>query len=103
MYAREEQRLERELIAARINKADTSYKLEEINYMKKELDSIGNLIVHADTKKKYGVLSICTYTISNNGKSKSGRVYYFISNEGNILNTDMIADSLKVAIMGLGE
>jgi hypothetical protein len=101
IYAREEARLERELNAARINKADTTYKLEEISYMKKELDSIGNLIVHANTVKKYGVLSLYSYTISHSDQSKSGRVYYFISNEGNVLNPDMISDSLKLVISEL--
>ena len=101
IYAREEERLETELNAARKNAGDTSYILEEINYMKKELDSIGNLIVHADTVKKYGVFSLYSYTISNKDKSKSNRVYYFISNEGTILNPDMISDSLKLIVSGL--
>lgn len=101
MFAREEARLEAELNSARMNGGDTSYKLEEISYMKKGIDSIGTLIVHADTVKKYGILSLYTYTISNSDKSKSGRVYYFISNEGRILNPDMIADSLKPVIAEL--
>ena len=41
MYAREEARLESELSAAKMRtRADTGYAQEEINYMKKELDSI---------------------------------------------------------------
>jgi hypothetical protein len=101
MFAREEARLESELNSARMHGGDTSYKLEEITYMKKGIDSIGNLIVHADTVRKYGILSLYTYTISNKDKSKSGRVYYFISNEGRILNPDMIADSLKPVVAEL--
>jgi hypothetical protein len=97
MYAREEARLETEFMAAKRNPAaDTAYLQEEINYMKKELDSIENLIQKADTVKKYGNIASYTYTISKNEKSKTGRVYYFISNNGNVLNPDMIADSLKV-------
>ena len=69
---------------------------EEINYMKKELDSIENLITKADTVKKYGVLAQYSYTISKNEKSKTGSVYYFISNNGNVLNQDMITDSVKM-------
>ena len=96
IYAREEARLEAEFIAVKRNPAaDTSYLLEEINYMKKELDSIQNLIVKADTIKKYGVLGQYSYTISKNEKSKTGGVYYFISNNGNVLNPDMITDSVK--------
>ena len=101
LYAREEARLEMELNAAKKNGADTSYKLEEIRYMKKELDSIENLIVHADTVRKYGVLSLYSYTISNKDRSKSGRVYYFISNDGDILNPNMITDSLKLVVSEL--
>ena len=97
IYAREEARLEAELIAAKRNRAaDTGYMQEEINYMKKELDSIENLIAKADTVKKYGILAQYSYTISKNEKSKTSRVYYFIGNNGNILNPDMISDSVKV-------
>jgi hypothetical protein len=96
IYAREEARLETELIAKRNLASDTSYVQEEINYMKKELDSIENLIAKADTVKKYGILALYSYTISKNEKSKTSRVYYFISNEGNVLNTEMISDSIKV-------
>ena len=97
IYAREKARLETEFTAARRNPAaDTAYLLEEINYMKKELDSIENLITKADTVKKYGILAQYFYTISKNEKSKAGRIYYFISNNGNVLNQDMITDSLKV-------
>lgn len=96
IYAREEARLEAEFGVARINRADTGYVQEEINYMKRELDSIGNLIIKADTVKKYGVVARYDYTISKNEKSKRGGVYYFISNSGDVLNPDMINDSLKV-------
>jgi hypothetical protein len=97
MYAREEARLETELMAAKRNRAtDTGYMQEEINYMKKELDSIENLITKADTVKKYGILALYSYTISKNEKSKTSGVYYFISNNGNVLNPDMITDSVKV-------
>ena len=97
MYARESARLEAEFITAKRNQAtDTGYVQEEINYMKKELDSIENLITRADTVKKYGILAQYTYTISKNEKSKTGRVYYFINNNGNVLNPDMISDSVKV-------
>jgi hypothetical protein len=95
LYAREEARLESELNAIKRNNADTSYKQEEINYMKRELDSIDILIVKADTVKKYGVVGMYNYTISKNAQFKSGRVYYFISNNGNVLNPGMISDSLK--------
>ena len=96
IYAREESRLELELSIAKMNRADTGYVQEEINYMKKELDSISHLITKADTVKKYGVVLQYSYTISKNDKSKTGGVYYFISNNGNVLNPDMIVDSLKV-------
>jgi len=97
LYAREEARLETELVAVKRNPtADTGYVKEEINYMKKELDSIENLITKADTIKKYGILALYTYTISKNEKSKTSGVYYFISNDGNVLNPDMISDSVKV-------
>jgi hypothetical protein len=97
IFAREEARLETELMAAKRNPAaDTAYMKEEINYMKKELDSIENLITKADTVKKYGILAQYSYTISKNEKSRPGRVYYFISNNGNVLNPDMITDSVKV-------
>ena len=95
IYSGEEARLESELRTARMNRADTSYVQEEINYMKKELDSIENLIVKADTIKKYGILASYSYTISKDGKSKTSGVYYFISNNGNVLNPDMINDSVK--------
>jgi hypothetical protein len=95
MYAREEARLESELSIAKMNRVDTGYVQEEINYMKKELDSIQNLIAKADTVKKYGVVANYVYAISKDGKSKTGGVYYFISNNGNVLNPDMINDSLK--------
>jgi hypothetical protein len=97
IFAREEVRLETELIAAKRNQSvDTAYKLEEINYMKKEMDSIENLITKADTVKKYGVLAQYSYMLSKNEKSRSGKVYYFISNSGNVQNPDMIVDSVKV-------
>jgi hypothetical protein len=98
IYAREDARLESELSTAKMNGADTSYVQEEINYMKKELDSIGNLIINADTVKKYGVVAQYVYTISKNEKLKTGGVYYFVSNNGNVLNPDMIGDSVKVIV-----
>jgi hypothetical protein len=97
IFAREEVRLETELMATKQNPAaDISYKQEEINYMKKEMDSIENLIKKADTVKKYGVIAQYSYTISKSEKYRAGKVYYFISNNGNVLNPDMINDSLKV-------
>jgi len=97
LYGREEARLETEFNAAKQNQAaDKGYRQEEINYMKKEMDSIENLIAKADTVKKYGVLAQYSYTISKNDKSKTGRAYYFISNNGNVLNPDMIVYSVKV-------
>ena len=96
IFANEAARLETELMAKRNQGADTSYVQEEINYMKKELDSIENLIAKADTVKKYGILALYTYTVSKNEKSKTGGIHYFISNNGNVLNPDMITDSLKV-------
>jgi hypothetical protein len=97
LYSREEARLESEFMAAKRNQAaDTGYVQEEINYMKKELDSIANLIAKADTIKKYGIVASYSYTISKDRKSKSGGVYYFVSNNGNVLNPDMITDSVKV-------
>src|SRR5579864_6959893 len=97
MYAREAARLETEFITEKRNQAaDTSYVQEEINYMKKELHSIENLIARADTVKKYGIIAQYIYTISKNEKSKTGRVYYFINNNGSVLNPDMISDSVKV-------
>ena len=102
IYAREEARLESELSTAKMTKAgDTSYIQEEINYMKKELDSIENLVAKADTSKKYGVVGLYSYTISKNEKSKTNGVYYFIGNNGNVLNPDMISDSVKVIISQL--
>jgi hypothetical protein len=98
IYAREEARLESELTAAKMDRADTSYVQEEINYMEKELDSIGHLIIKADTVKKYGIVAKYSYTVSKNEKFKTGGVYYFISNNGNILNPDMIGDSVKVVV-----
>ena len=97
IFGREEVRLETELMTAKLNQSvDTAYKLEEINYMKKEMDSIENLITKADTVKKYGIVAQYSYNVSKNEKSRSGKVYYFISNNGNVLNPDMINDSLKV-------
>ena len=96
IFSNEAARLETELMAKRNQGDDTSYVREEINYMKKELDSIENLIAKADTVKKYGVLARYSYTISKNEKSKTSGVYYFISNNGNVLNPDMISDSVKV-------
>jgi hypothetical protein len=101
IYSREEARLESELTTAKMKRTDTGYVEEEINYMKKELDSIKNLTVKADTVKKYGVLASYSYTISKDGKSKSGGVYYFINNDGNVLNPDMITDSVKVVVAQL--
>ena len=99
MYAREKARLETELIAKKRNQAaDTGYAQEEINYMKKEMDSIENLITKADTVKKYGIVARYAYTISKNEKSKTGAIYYFISNNGNVLNPDKITDSVKVMV-----
>lgn len=97
LYAREEAGLEMELAAVKRNPAaDTGYVKEEINFMKKELDSIENLIIKADTVKKYGILARYTYTVSKNEKSKTGVVYYFINNDGNVLNPDVISDSVKM-------
>jgi len=96
IFTSEAARLETELMAKRNQGADTSYVQEEINYMKKELDSIENLIAKADTVKKYGILALYAYTVSKNEKSKTSGVYYFISNNGNVLNPDMISDSVKV-------
>jgi len=97
LYAREEARLETEFAVAKRNlTADTGYRQEEINYMKKEMDSIEKLIAKADTVKKYGIVAKYFYTISKNDKSKTGGIYYFINNNGKVLNSDMISDTLKL-------
>ena len=64
--------------------------------MKTEMDSIQNLMQKADTVKKYGVIGQYTYTISKSEKCHTGKGYYFISNNGNVLNPDMITDSMNV-------
>ena len=99
MYMREATRLQTEFIAAKQNQAaDTGYRQDEINFMKKEMDSIENLIAKADTGKKYGVLAQYFYTVSKNKKSRTSKVYYFINKNGNVLNPEMISDSVKVIV-----
>jgi hypothetical protein len=97
MYSRERAGLENQLASASKDKNTDSIEFVhyEINFMNEEMDSMTTVINNADTINKKGVLIFCSYTLTKNNKSRSGPVFYFINNSGNIMNSDMIEDFIN--------
>ena len=92
IYSKELERIETELNNAMIskNKDSIEFLKYEIDYMRKEVDSLTALIKNADTTKKYGVIVTSLYELRKNDKSQKDTAYFFIDIKGNILNSSMI-------------
>ena len=99
IYSHEKATLEMQINSARKHNNTDSIEFVqyEIDYMKKEIDSITSAINNADTVKKYGIIAACAYTLTKNTKSKSNFIYYFINPKEGIMNSDMIDDFIKGA------
>ena len=78
----------------RPRKDSIRYFQEEINYMQGQIDTLTESIKTADTTRKFGILARCYYQVSKNGKFKADAIYYFIRNNGYILNDEMLDSTI---------
>jgi hypothetical protein len=92
IYSKEYGRIETQLNNAIIsNKKDSIDFLKyELDYMKKEMDSLTGLIKSADPKKKFGFIISLLYKLRKNDKAQKDTVYFFMDSIGNIVNSKMI-------------
>jgi hypothetical protein len=97
VYSRELAGLQSQLKDARRgnNKDSIDFLEYEINYMKKEIDSLAALIQKADTTNKFGVIVASSYVLKKDGRSEKDTAYFFMGKKGNILNSDMIDEFIK--------
>jgi hypothetical protein len=72
----------------------TGFYLEELNYMKTQLDSMYKEISKADTIAKIGLLVICNIQLSKNNRTKEMMLRYLMDMNLNIWNSSMIDSSI---------
>jgi hypothetical protein len=73
----------------------------EINFMKKEIDSVTKSIARGDTTRKYGNLIGCAYYITRNKKSKIDSTLVFIDSTFVMRYTEFMDSSIKRTIENL--
>src|SRR5580693_6345931 len=80
IYVREFTRVKGQLLSAeRKRDVDSIEFLEyELNYMKKEIDSVTREIAGGDTSRRFGYLINCAYYITKNNKKKIDSAMVFI-------------------------
>jgi hypothetical protein len=97
MYVREFTRVKGQLVSAEQKKDKDSIEFlnYELNYMKKEIDSVTSEIASGDTTRKYGYLINCAYYISKNKKTKIDSTMIFIDSSFTMRYTEYMDSALK--------
>jgi hypothetical protein len=92
IYKRELYRVQLQLANAVKEQKQDSIAIyqEEVNYMSPQIDSITKSISKGDTTKKYGIVVECSFNLKKNNASDKGIAYYFLDNNMNIINPDII-------------
>jgi len=83
------------------DKDSIEFYLYEINYMKKEIDSVTKSIAQGDTTRKYGNLISCEYFITRNNKTKIDSTLIFIDSAYVMRYTEFMDSAIKRTIKSL--
>jgi hypothetical protein len=82
--------------ATKKNNADSmAFYQSELDYMIPTSDSMRNLIPTSDTTKKYGIVAVCEVRVSKRNIQKTDKMYYFLSRNMTILNSEFIDSSIS--------
>jgi hypothetical protein len=96
IYVREFTRVKGQLMSAsRKQDRDSMEFLEyELNYMKKEIDSVTREIAGGDTSRRFGYLINCAYYLAKNDKKKTDSTMVFIDSSFIIRYTEYLDSAL---------
>jgi len=100
VYVREYMRIQAQLLSAqqKNDKDSIEFLQYEINFMKKEIDSVTNSIAHGDTTRKYGYLIGCAYYITKNKKNKIDSTIVFIDSTSTMRYTEFLDSAIRRTI-----
>ncbi|SRR5579871_6854473 len=100
MYVREFMRIQAQLLSARQKQDKDSIEFYEyeINYMKKEIDSVTKTIALGDSTYKYGYLVNCLYYITKNEKKKIDSTVVFIDSTFTLRYTEYMDSAIRRTI-----
>jgi hypothetical protein len=68
---------------------------DELDYMLPTSDSLTKVISISDTTKKYGLLVVCRVKVSKGDKNIHDNIYYFLSRNMTIVNSEMIDSAIS--------
>jgi hypothetical protein len=97
IYVREYSRIKAQLAGAMTmgNKDSIEFYEYEIDYMEKEIDSIGHSIGQSDSSHRYGSLVGCSYYLSGKMKKLMDSTMVFIDTTSTVRFTDFIDSALR--------
>jgi hypothetical protein len=97
VYVREYSRIKTQLASALAKHDGDSidFYQYELNYMKKEIDSITGSIASGDTSKKFGYLIGCSYLIKLNDNEKADSTIIFVDSTYTMRYTEFVDSALK--------
>jgi hypothetical protein len=97
VYTREMYRVKAQLASAKLMQKKDSIAIyqEEIDYMIPKVDSVTKSIETGDTKTKFGLFIRFYYVLRKKDKTNNGYCFYFLDNNANVLNSEMI-DSIII-------
>jgi|SRR5579862_9530967 len=100
VYIREYSRVRAQLASALAKHDGDSidFYRYELDYMKKEIDSITRSIASGDTSLKFGYLIGCSYLIKINGKEKADSTIIFVDSVYTMRYTEFMDSALKRTI-----
>ena len=82
--------------ATKKNNTDSmAFYQSELDYMIPTSDSMRNLIPTSDTTIKYGIMATCEVRVSKRDIRKTDNMYYFLSRNMVILNSEFIDSSIS--------
>ena len=77
--------------AIKAKKADSvGFYKEEVDYMTLQVESLTNVISKADTTKKLGIVTACSFQLSKKGATQQGMVYYFLDKNYKVWDSELI-------------
>jgi hypothetical protein len=103
VYMREFVRIQGQLLKARQkNEKDSiDFFKYEINYMKKEIDSVTKSILLADSTHNFGILLNCAYYITKNQKTKTDSTFIFLDPTSTLRYTEFMDSAIRRTIQGM--
>ena len=83
------------------NKDSMIFYQSELDYMIPTSDSMRNLIPTSDTTIKFGIMATCDVQLSKRNIPKTDKMYYFLSRNMTILNSEFIDSSISRILKNL--